>query len=326
LVFLLLSSLWSLQALPAKNRSDAIILPSSQWGELLYARPHALENSDERLPIPGIWDPENGFLIQSTNPASYALNFPTTGANGLYFYLVIRGDADELTWEPVTHEGIRATINYSSGRGIHVGHYFKCLMYVCFKVLLTGPEGPSDWRNPYPNRIAKPRLPQTFEIIGRDREGNEVIKYGFVLQKWFAFRADYRYHHPEGEKTFQIQESWCSSLGYRMANINEVTNAVCIDRSNSYNRCPGNVFSATPPSQWWVIDRSKNQHDRRIGAGLFSEWGYLPYYHKTNIPADWFWAKGPAEDSIHAYDVNEAGGQIRILWKGNDRGAMCVTP
>ncbi|WP_238786396.1 hypothetical protein [Gilliamella sp. ESL0232] len=325
---LLLSSLWSLQALPVKNgrrinRSDAIILPSSQWGEVMYAIPRSLEYG---LPIPGIWDSDYGFLIQSTNPESYALNFPTTGANELYFYLAIRGDADELTWEPVTHEGISATMSYA-----YAGeNYFtreRCKIYVCVKVRLTGPEAVSQWRNPYPNRIAKPRLPQTFEIIGRDREGNEVIKYGFVLQKWFAFRADYRYY-PEGEKTFQIQESWCSSLGYRMANINEVTNAVCIDRANggaSYNQCRGNVVSAIPSSLWWVRDRRINKHDRRIGAGLLTEWGYLSFYG-ASVPPDWYWARGPAENSVYAYDVNLAAGEIGILWKGNDRGAMCVTP
>ncbi|NUF50547.1 hypothetical protein [Gilliamella sp. ESL0250] len=54
---------------------------------------------------------------------------------------------------------------------------------VFLKITLKGPEANFQWRNPYPRRIAVPRLPQTFEIIGIDSEGNEVIKYWLVPQK-----------------------------------------------------------------------------------------------------------------------------------------------
>ena len=38
-----------------------------------------------------IWDFRKGFLRQSIIPSSYGSNFPTTGANGLYFDLDIGG-------------------------------------------------------------------------------------------------------------------------------------------------------------------------------------------------------------------------------------------
>ncbi|WP_085165696.1 hypothetical protein [Gilliamella bombi] len=119
---LLLSSSWSLQALTSKSgrvnnhRSDAIMLPQSVV--INYARPNLLFGKNG-VDISGvnfagpadIWNPDEGFLVQSTNPASYGLNFPTTGADGLYFDLVIEEiDARQLVWEPVTHGGITATV------------------------------------------------------------------------------------------------------------------------------------------------------------------------------------------------------------------------
>ena len=37
-----------------------------------------------------MWNEKEGFILQSINPSTYGLNFPTTGANNLYFDLKIR--------------------------------------------------------------------------------------------------------------------------------------------------------------------------------------------------------------------------------------------
>ena len=40
-----------------------------------------------------MWDTSKGFITQST----YERNFPTTAANGLFFYLDIAGSTEKLT-------------------------------------------------------------------------------------------------------------------------------------------------------------------------------------------------------------------------------------
>jgi hypothetical protein len=329
---LLLSCLWHLPALAGQNgrgdnRSDAIILPPSQWGELKYVRPVLESYRQFRFTIPGIWDPDYGALVQSTNPASYALNFPTTGADGLYFYLLMVGEVDELIWEPATHEGIttileRVTkiqcfeIEFNLCNGINRSMSF-------LKVTLKGPEANSQWQNPYPSRIAVPRLPQTFEIIGRDSEGNEVIKYGFVLQKWFVIRGDYKYDPRKGwGGTFQEQEAWCPSLGYRLTQVKDLTNAVCIDRgdgkdsTNPYFECPGGKVGAMPSSPY-------NRAQRRIGAGFITEWGWPTHYTHINS-AMWIWTSD--SDGDYAYTTGTGSGMVDRVWKGNYRNTVCVTP
>ncbi|MWP61982.1 hypothetical protein [Gilliamella sp. Pas-s25] len=332
---LLLSCLWHLPALAGQNgrgdnRSDAIILPALQWGELKYVRPILEYSRLSRFTIPGIWDPDYGALVQSTNPASYALNFPTTGADGLYFYLLMVGEVDELIWESSPHEGIitilleRVTkmrcleIEFDVCRGINRSMSF-------LKVTLKGPATTnSQWQNPYPSRIAVPRLPQTFEIIGRDSGGNEVIKYGFVLQKWFVIRGDYKYDPRKGwGGTFQEQEAWCPSLGYRLTQVKDLTNAVCIDRgdgkdsTNPYFECPGSKFGAMPSSPY-------NGVQRRIGAGFVTEWGWPTYYIHHFYPAMWIWTSD--SDGDYAYSTDTGGGPLERIWKGNYRNTVCVTP
>ncbi|MWP63000.1 hypothetical protein [Gilliamella sp. Pas-s25] len=334
MALLLLSCLWHFPALAGQNgrgdnRSDAIILPALQWGELKYVRPILEKHGLSRFTIPGIWDPDYGALVQSTNPASYALNFPTTGADRLYFYLLMVGEVDELIWESSPHEGIitilleRVTkircleIEFDVCRGINRSMSF-------LKVTLKGPEANSQKQNPYPSRIAVPRLPQTFEIIGRDSGGNEVIKYGFVLQKWFVIRDDYKYVPGKGwGGTFQEQEAWCPSLGYRLTQVKDLTNAVCIDRgdgkdsTNPYFECPGSKFGALPSSPY-------NGVQRRIGAGFVTEWGWPVYYIDDLYPAMWIWTSD--SDGDYAYSTDLSGGPLERIWKGNYRNTVCVTP
>ena len=310
MVLLLLSSLWSLQALPVKNglrinRSDAVILPSSQWGELKFVKPN-LELGGLHFAGPAdIWHPDYGFLVQSTDQGSYNLNFPTTGANGLYFDLIIRGDADELTWgTPITHDGITATVTRKT----------KCNAQcdVEFRVTLTGPEARNQWFNPYSSRIARPRLPLTFELVGRDREGNEVIKYGFVLQKWFVVRGAELYHYPD-------MVTWCSGLGYRVPQVKDLTNAVCSGIGSGSN-CQGSI-GATPPSK-------NNNYLRTIGAGLFSEWGFMYHYAGADFVDQNYWTSDTTRIGQFSgqFDVGASNGDIFWFKTSIINYGLCTTP
>ncbi|MWP61354.1 hypothetical protein [Gilliamella sp. Pas-s25] len=131
---------------------------------------------------------------------------------------------------------------------------------VVTRVTLTGPR--ADKNNDNPSQFAKLNLPQTFELVGRDSVGNEVVKYGFVLQKWFVNRGNVSKGYPE-------QASWCSRLGYSMPRVKDLTNSKC-GVEQYYFPCIG-VDGATPSS-------SGDYYQRRIGAGFFTEWGNMPYY------------------------------------------------
>ncbi|OCG12804.1 hypothetical protein A9G24_08370 [Gilliamella sp. App6-5] len=109
-----------------------------------------------------------GFIFKdkNINPASYALNFPTTGANGLYFDLIIYGDGDVdgLTWTPVTHEGITATVRPITRMESLARNRDWLLTKYPFsfvRVTLTDPDASTQRGNPHPSRIPVPRLPQT---------------------------------------------------------------------------------------------------------------------------------------------------------------------
>uniref|UniRef100_UPI0014289896 hypothetical protein n=1 Tax=Gilliamella bombi TaxID=1908521 RepID=UPI0014289896 len=238
-----------------------------------------------------IWNPDKGFLVQSTNPSSYDRNFPTTGADGLYFDLLIAGvDASQLSWSVTTYGGsgdITATVS-------RVGSNTR--------VTLNGPRASSSQiSSSNPGQITVPTLPQTFELIGRDRSGNEV-RYGFELRQWFVNRGGQR-------KTYSDQLAWCRSLGYRMPAVSDLTNAV--------RRASPPISGATPSS-------SVNYYMRYIGAGFFTEWGYMTNYTDAGfVPYD-YWtsdATGSYQFAVDSYD-----GYVRSRSASDSGYAVCTAP
>ena len=204
-----------------------------------------------------IWNPDKGFLPQSVTPSSYGLNFPTTGGNGLHFDLLIGGVSQALSWAPVKHSGIKATMTDSTSTSV--------------RVTLTGPVAtPSQWYSDNPRRIDRPSLPQVFELVGRDSSGNAVVKYGFVLKQWFV---------DSNGQTASVISPWCNRSGYRIPKIRDLTNSSC--RRSTRFACENygneiNALTATPSSP-------TNMYQRHIGTGFFSEWsgkiyGWYSYY------------------------------------------------
>ena len=276
---------------------------------ICYARPD-LGYRDIRQGLSAdIWNPEKGFLPQSVTPSSYGLNFPTTGANNLYFYLDIGGSNQALSWAPVSHGGITATMTDSTSTSV--------------KVTLTGPI-PTEWQQQtdYPDPIDRPSLPQTFELVGRDSSGNAVVKYGFELKQWFV-------HSGNNEKNHSSAESWCNNIGYHLPNIRDLTNGSCRGL-NSEDDCNG-VVEATPssPDPWFR---------RHIGGGLFSEWGMVEDYVGANFPGlgsgaggTWtfkYWTQDIVISTQRFFYVNTRYGSFSPdTWNYSTRGGgLCVYP
>ncbi|OCG05997.1 hypothetical protein [Gilliamella apis] len=224
--------------------------PNISSSVICVAKPLEVDNSFIFPPPINTWDrSKKGFLTQSVTPSSYGSNFPTTGANGLYFDLDIGGNNQALSWEPVSHEGITATITNS--------------IYQSVRVTLTGPIARNSLTNP--GRVRIPSLPQSFELVGRDSSGNAVVKYGFVLKQWFI-NLDLG---SRSNASFNDASSWCNKTGYRLPKVRDLTNAPSCSRScgRYENEFPG---GATPSSP----DGYSRRH---IGAGLFAEWGPPAY-------------------------------------------------
>ncbi|NUF26445.1 hypothetical protein [Gilliamella sp. ESL0254] len=256
--------------------------PSLYYGGTNGTGPDGFSDDSHYAGPSNIWSPAKGFLAQSNDSASYDRNFPTTGADGLYFYLDIDGaNARQFTWSVVTNGDITATVN---SRG---------------KVILRGPRASGTQINSSrPSRLTVPSLPQRFELVGRDSRGNEV-RYGFVLKQWFVNR---------GSKldTQSNQSTWCSSLGYRLASVSDLTNAVKADPS---------ISGALPHS-------SVNDYMRYIGAGFFTEWGYMPGYSGAGF-GRYHWVSDVSRTSF--FTVCSYHGDVNSP-TGGTSSAVCTAP
>ncbi|MCX8663522.1 hypothetical protein [Gilliamella sp. B2911] len=260
---------------------------------LLYGKPN--ENGwgmDFQGPS-SMWDPANGFLTQETDPSRYGRNFPTTGANGLYFDLLITGSSQPLYWSPVSHGGITATMSNPTATSV--------------RVTLTGPYAtPSQISSANPGPLSPISLPQTFELVGRDNNGNPVIKYGFTLKQWFVHR---------GSKldTYPNTLSWCNSIGYRVPEVKDLTNASC---PNNDSLCRGSV-GATPSS-------SHNGYMRHIGSGFFTEWGRLYDYSGVGFYDVWYWTSDPTGSTQFFVDTHY--GNVGWYYTVRDSYGLCSHP
>ncbi|MWN05731.1 hypothetical protein [Gilliamella sp. Pas-s95] len=261
-----------------------------------HARPITSYGSGDSAGPADIWDFHNGFLTQSNDSTSYDRNFPTTGADGLYFGLEMPEgvDGSRFTWSPVTRGGITATVNWTSSGT---------------KVTLSGPKANStqiNSSNPSPLTPSL-TLPQTFELVGRDSSGNEM-KYGFVLKQWFVNRGD-------KQDTQSNQASWCRSLGYRLARVSDLTNAKC-GISSSFP-CVNGIDSGTPSS-------SVNRYMRYIGASFFAEWGRMSSYADTGFVGGRYWTSDAA--GSNGFTVNSFYGNVDRYSASSSGYAVCTAP
>ncbi|OCG41109.1 hypothetical protein A9G25_06520 [Gilliamella sp. Bif1-4] len=277
--------------------AEYYITPPSQ-PVICAVRPDLIKGTDDYAGPSSMWNPAKGFLTQSTTPSSYDQNFPTTGADGLYFDLDIGGiDASQLSWTVNTSGSLNATVSW---RLPNQGDtWIKDTSKNVTRVTLHGPRASiTQIGSSNPDPLTRPSLPQTFELVGRDRSGNEV-RYGFVLRQWFVNRGS-------EWNIYSDDLAWCNSLGYRMPRVRDLTNS-------NYNN-----LSATPSS-------SGNHYMRHIGAGFFSEWGYM-YHYDAGFSQYAHWtsdATGSSQFLVDAYDgyVRSDSASVRD-W----RYGLCTAP
>ncbi|MCX8675985.1 hypothetical protein J3U16_11870, partial [Gilliamella sp. B3023] len=241
-----------------------------------------------------IWSPNKGFLTQETDPSLYGRNFPTTGANGLYFDLLINGVSQPLSWSPVSQGGITVTMSNPTATSV--------------RVTLTGPYATqSQQKSSSPDRLSTLSLPQTFELVGRATNGTSVVKYGFTLKQWFVGRGSWY-------GAYSDALSWCNSLGYRVPRVRDLTNASCRG-SNTGNKCRGSV-GATPSSPG-------NYYQRRIGSGLVTEWGNMVGYSGVGLSST-YWTRD--SDGSNQFIVSTDHGPVHWDYNGYGQHGLCSYP
>lgn len=242
-----------------------------------------------------MWNEQKGFITQSNDPSSYNLNFPTTGANNLYFDLDIGGIYQALYWEPVTHNDITATMTSISDTSV--------------RVTLTGPT-----KNTAKTSLIS--LPQIFELVGKDSSGNSVIKYGFQLNQWFVTLNQERIN-------YRRTESLCGDLGYRIPQIKDLTNANCDGKIPDQSFCQGAIGAIPASTNGW--------YQRIIGAGFFSEWGYMGQYKGARFVQhddrlNFYWTSDIPNGNRKPYAVNSHTGYIFRYAEMGETYGICVTP
>ena len=289
-----------------------------------FARPNLEHNrlvTDHNFDGPAeIWDPGKGFKPQ----ASYGSNFPTTGANELYFYLDI-GGVQPLVWEEVKHEGITVKAEYDRD------HEGKIVNPAMVRVTLKGPAATdTQWKSDTPNTIGepigKPDLPQTFELVGSySKGGPAIVKYGFKLNQWFVNRGDVL-TYKKRDNTVDNTVDWCGQIGYKIPKVKDLTNSTCRGYGVLYY-CRGAV-GATPKSP-------DNFFTRVIGAGFFSEWGPMgeeEFYKDAGFITHGYWTQDVTPFPENAqnpdrFDVYSLDGTVRWNYAARE-GAyeLCVYP
>ncbi|MCX8727408.1 hypothetical protein [Gilliamella sp. B2838] len=276
--------------------------------KICYARPNMLISRHRK---DGPFDPKRGFVKQAAGPSQYKLNFPTTGANNLFFDLDIENiDSSTLTWPTVTQGGITATMTPSPANPNFI------------RVTLTGPAATKAQQDSaLPGSLATPSLPQTFVIEGKDSRNKTVLSYGFELKQWFVNR--------QGDPlALDNALSWCDSLGggYRLPLVKELTNSIGhSDWCWATSVCSGGKQPLPTPG---IPPSSGDYYERNIGAGLFTEWGdmyYWHYYLSAGFYIGPYWATA-SDGSDLLFAAYAGNGAVNRFTKNDQQWLVCVYP
>ncbi|MWN89430.1 hypothetical protein GQ597_01690 [Gilliamella sp. Pra-s65] len=196
----------------------------------------------------------NGFVAQN----DYLHNFPSTGANNLYFYLVTDGIDNSLNttnWIVKTSNiddnspsAITATVTKSIAPGIAGFKAYNNKNMVL--VTLKGPDSSAKTRTQATAPTAN--LPVDIELTVTTKQ-KVKLSYKFRINKWFVNRGNIT-------GTLSKQQEWCDNLGdYKLAEARDLSNA----RLLNFVESGRNTF---------------NFYKRSVGEGFLSEWGALSHY------------------------------------------------
>ncbi|MDF7671078.1 hypothetical protein PT276_07715 [Orbaceae bacterium ESL0721] len=168
------------------------------------------------------------------------------------------------------------------------------------KIMLTGPR--------YNTNNATTAVPTTFTLYSDKEKTNKI--YSFTINRWFITTPG---NNVSGNG---YKADYCSNRygnQYRVPSVREYTNA------NGYNWTGG--LSGQP-----------NNYQRRIGGGLFAEWGYMhnrSFYTGSDFDLSYYYWALEVYNSSASFQHSVASYNGRVFWNpmlaANNRFA-CVTP
>ncbi|MWN05467.1 hypothetical protein [Gilliamella sp. Pas-s95] len=284
-----------------------------------------------------IWDMDGpnwvllkGFKI--TNNSNIAENFPTTGSDRLYFYLLLGGISPE---QVIAANG--TTVSAVSGSGVSLSlskentqHWAIDLERICrtcirggnlypggdeaLKIVLKGPSINSS------NKAFSPSLFKLYSDVNHTK-----LLYSFKIERWYISQpgSTVRYGYADAQ-------NFCRSLGngYRIPDINDYTNGNGAGwteglSGRSINNCQRKVSYKDISGKW-------------VG-GLFNEWGFTAntmnnFYEGSDwnlsIGNNWANDTGYWANSYNGslYSVYSADGGIVLQSSANSHFMACVAP
>ncbi|NUF48326.1 hypothetical protein [Gilliamella sp. ESL0250] len=223
------------------------------------------------------WVDKKGFKVASIH--NFADNFPSTGSNGLHFYLLLAGITPEqviaANGATVFAESGESTVNLSLTAERTSGWELQgAVREVALKILLNGPNKDSNNTK---------FTPSEFKLYADS--GHNQLLYSFKIERWYIIK-------PGIAGGYNSAEVFCNSLGngYRITGIEDYTN--------------GNL------SSYWTggIPGLGNTYRRQMSykngnkwvGGLFNEWGNVGH-PKTYYPSAIGWEKYSGNQ--YGYDV-----------------------
>ncbi|MDF7670730.1 hypothetical protein PT276_05890 [Orbaceae bacterium ESL0721] len=228
----------------------------------------------------------NGFVPQE----NYLNNFPSTGADGLFFYIItdgINNTLDTTVWTVETSNeddsapnAITATV---SKKAVPAGSSgFKA--YNAKNMVLVQLKGPTvtDKASPTAKAVTA-NLPVDIEVSVTTKQ-NVGFKYKFRITKWFINRGN-------NTADYVTQKAWCEGLGdYRLGTVKELSNAT---HKNLVNY-PANKL---------------NYYKRAVHEGFITEWGRMASYAGAdfyNVTYAWSSTVSAATDNVFYVNMNDA--------------------
>lgn len=168
------------------------IAPKSDAPYACHAQPNLTSHGGSYDGPSDQWDATKGFKLQDiTDPAS---NFPTTGAKGFYFNLLLES-------------AISNTVTYTKTPSTSPLGLTLTQSYNGVKVELTGPGDGST------KAQAMAFTPTEFTL----KAGNTVL-YTFKIQTWFIAKRN-------DPISYSTAQTYCTDLGYSLPTIANYTNA-----------------------------------------------------------------------------------------------------
>ncbi|MDF7670884.1 hypothetical protein PT276_06700 [Orbaceae bacterium ESL0721] len=220
------------------------------------AQPNGIIGDDSFPQIDGPasqWVRHRGYLPQ--NIEDPATNFPTTGTHGLNFNLML---SNGVNWQNISYDKSPS----SSGLDIVLNGEYSYFGGV--NIFLSGPNGGTNYGHPDPinNNPPESAVPTTFTIYSDKAKTNKI--YSFTISKWFISKIDNNY------ETYDA--NYCNNHygnRYRIPIVSELTNANGDDWHGGLAGQP-------------------NNYQRRIGGGLYTEWGYIDTEFYSHVSFSWY--------------------------------------